>query len=126
MKAAKSNGPRPAAGPDARITASRLMEQGRRVQQSAQTFGNSLEGLLSEAEAYVRDNLERRPYASLGAAAGAGFVVGGGLSARLLMTVAMMSTRALAFTAVQAALLRGIGGDAEPGATNCEAAAKEN
>lgn len=126
MRAAKGNGPRPASGPDARLTASRLMDQGRRVQQSAQAFGNSLEDLLSEAETYVRDNIERRPYATLGAAAGVGFVVGGGVSARLLLTLAMMSTRALAFTAVQAALLRGIGGDTKPDASSGERAAKEN
>ncbi len=52
--------------------------------------------------------LERSPYLTLGAAAGLGFVAGGGLSGRLLTGIVVLSGRALASAALQGAVSRAI------------------
>lgn len=71
----------------------RLLERGRRVERDAQSFAANLEGLVSDAEELVRTRLESQPYATLAIAAGAGFVLGGGLTLGVLATMARVGTR---------------------------------
>lgn len=47
----------------------------------------------SELLELLRENLDRRPYATLGAGLAAGFVLGGGLTLRLTTTVAAVAGR---------------------------------
>ena len=87
-------------------TAGRFLEHGRQVHRDARSLGDSVEGMLSDAQALVLGGLDRSPYTTLGAAAAFGFVVGGGLSGRLLPSIALASGRAIASAALQGALLR--------------------
>lgn len=108
MKPAKATDNRAAGGRAERVTAARLVEHGRQVGQRALSFGDSVESLLCEAEAFVRGGLQRNPYATLGAAAAVGFVVAGGLGGRLLGTIALISGRAFAGAALQSAVIRAL------------------
>ena len=77
----------------ARSSAERLRERGRQVERDAQSFAANLEGLASDVEQLVRTRLEAQPYRTLALAAGAGFVVGGGVTMGVLATMARVATR---------------------------------
>lgn len=60
------------------------------VQEAADDFLSSLSDLTQTANAYLRERTQSHPYATLGVAAGIGYVLGGGLASRatgLLLTV---------------------------------------
>jgi hypothetical protein len=102
--------PRAREGRRRATTASHLLERGRQVERDAQSFMADVEGLISDVESLVRANLEARPYATLSAAAGAGFVVGGGLTVGVLGTVARMGVRIATAALMQSVLSRATSG----------------
>lgn len=57
----------------------RIQFKGQRVRQEVRGFTAEIEEALTDLERLVREQLERRPYATLGAASGLGYVLGGGL-----------------------------------------------
>jgi len=57
----------------------RLQQRGQRVRQEVSGLTSEFEDALGDLERVVRDQLTQRPYATLGAAAGLGYVLGGGL-----------------------------------------------
>ena len=94
----------------ARTSAERLRERGRQVERDAQSFAANLEGLASDVEQLVRTRLEAQPYATLALAAGAGFVVGGGLTLGVLATTARLATRMATAAVLQTTLARAFSG----------------
>ena len=64
-----------------------LMEQTRVAKDSAVKLFTSMKTAAGVAEKAAREQLGERPYATLGVAAGAGFVLAGGLASILTMTV---------------------------------------
>lgn len=63
---------------------------GAELRQAAGELSSSLEELYRVTESVLRDQVNQRPYAVLGAAAGIGFVLGGGLSSRVSSRVLRM------------------------------------
>jgi len=61
----------------------RLQELGRDVGQNAQALASSVESTFRELETILGQQVERRPYATLAAAVGLGYVLGGGLPSRM-------------------------------------------
>jgi hypothetical protein len=67
-------------------TASTTEELQARVEQigaEARALGSTLEETIRDVQATLRSQMEQRPYAMLAAAAGVGYVLGGGLPSRL-------------------------------------------
>jgi len=62
---------------------SRIQSKGQRVRQEMSGLSAEIEGALSDFERIVREQLERRPYATLAAASGVGYVLGGGVPVAL-------------------------------------------
>jgi hypothetical protein len=61
----------------------RIQSKGHRVRQEVSGFTEELEGALGDLERVVRDQLAKRPYATLGAASSLGYVLGGGVPVAL-------------------------------------------
>jgi len=61
-----------------------LFEQGERLRADLRALGEAATHLTRGWQSLVRDRIERRPYATLAAAAGVGYVLGGGLPTTLL------------------------------------------
>lgn len=57
----------------------RIQSKGQRVRQEVNGLTAELEGALGDVEQFVREQLERRPYTTLAAASGVGWVLGGGI-----------------------------------------------
>ena len=98
----ESNRSQTAAG----ASTARLLERGRQVERDAQSFAADFQGLVSDVEQLVRARLEAQPYATLALAAGAGFVVGGGVTVSLLATTARLGARMATAAMMQGALAR--------------------
>lgn len=71
----------PTAIGDGRIE--RLQQKGKRVRQEVSGLTTEVEAALGDFERLVRDQLAKRPYATLGAATGLGYVLGGGVPVAL-------------------------------------------
>ena len=91
----KPNGPTG----DGRLT--RLQERGRDVRRDARELATDLEQAAGEIEGFLREQLQRRPYTTLGAAAGFGYVLGGGIPSRLTRILLDLGTRIAFGMAVQ-------------------------
>jgi len=74
--------------------------RGEDVQKALDDVGSSVEQLYRVANAFLARRTEEKPYAVLGAAAGVGFVLGGGLASRLGGVVASLGSRMLLSRAV--------------------------
>lgn len=61
----------------------RIQFKGQRVRQEVSGFTAEIEGALGDFERIVREQLTQRPYATLGAASGLGYVLGGGVPVAL-------------------------------------------
>ena len=61
----------------------RLQFKGQRVRQEVNGYTAEIEDALGDLERVVRDQLVKRPYATLGAASGLGYVLGGGVPVAL-------------------------------------------
>lgn len=70
-----------------------LAEHGRQLQEGATALIEEVRDTTGELERYLSDQMKRHPYQSLGAAAGIGFVLGGGLQSRLTLVVLGAATR---------------------------------
>lgn len=68
----------------------------RNVQKEAKQFVASLGELSGETERALRDAMTERPYAALGIAVGAGYVLGGGLRAKLTAVLLAFAGRMIA------------------------------
>jgi len=75
-------------------------DHGRQIQHEAEALATAVQGAADDVQRYLAAQLEQRPVTTLGVAAGLGFVLGGGLSARL--TVVLLGTATRLATAVVA------------------------
>lgn len=82
---------------DARQVGARLEELGQEVDQ----LGASLNGTVDEVGNLLRSQLQVRPYTTLGMAAGAGFILAGGLSVRMTSALLGLGGRLLANRVLQ-------------------------
>jgi ElaB/YqjD/DUF883 family membrane-anchored ribosome-binding protein len=95
-----------AAQSEAQPSTGRLLERGRQAEGDAHSFAANLEGLVSDAEELLRARLETQPYATLAMAAGAGFIVGGGVTLGVLTTIAGLGTRMATASMLKTTLAR--------------------
>jgi hypothetical protein len=68
----------------------RIQEKGQRVRSEVNGLTAEVEGALGDLERVLREQLDRRPYTTLSAATGLGYVLGGGVPVaftRLLLGV---------------------------------------
>jgi len=73
----------------------RVVETGQHLREDANLMAETFTDAATEIQVYLREQATRRPYAALGAAAGIGFVLGGGLSLRLTSTLLTIGGRLL-------------------------------
>ena len=77
-----------------------LADHGRQIQHDAHVLAAAVQDATAGLEGYLTEQVTRRPYTTLGVAAGIGYVLGGGLSSRLTAVVLGAATRlALALAA---------------------------
>ena len=94
-KSEKSNGPNGATSEmgwqprDARS----LGDQCRQIRHDAHALAHAVQGATDDLERYITAGVEERPYATLGAAAGVGYILGGGLRPRLTAMLLGAATR---------------------------------
>lgn len=69
-------------GPNGGSHFKRIAEQSQRARDEAQAFAGALEGVVDEVRELLVEQLEQRPYVTLGAMAGLGYVLGGGVPRR--------------------------------------------
>ncbi len=67
--------------------------RGRQIQHDAQTLVTTLQDAANDAQHFIVDELKRNPFATLAVAAGVGYVLGGGLSARMTKVMVGVGTR---------------------------------
>ena len=71
----------------------RIQSKGQRVRQEVRGLTAEVEEALGDLDRVVREQLERRPYATLAAASGLGYVLGGGVPFALSRMVFGMGGR---------------------------------
>jgi hypothetical protein len=71
----------------------RLVEQSKRVRADVEGLVSALFEARGEWESQLRDRLKERPYVGLATAAGLGYVLGAGVSPRLVRTVFGLGSR---------------------------------
>ena len=77
-----------------------LGDHARQIHHEAEALAAAVRDATDDVQRYLTAQVERRPFTTLGMAAGVGFVLGGGLSARL--TVVLLGTATRLATAVAA------------------------
>ena len=87
-------------GPD-RSNIRRLREQTRQVREQAQTLASDVDEIVGELRDIVREQLDRRPYATLAAASGIGYLLGRGLPPRFTRLLFDFGTRLVPMLVVQ-------------------------
>jgi len=70
-----------------------LADRGRQLQGDAQKLVGHAQEARSELQTYLTQSVRERPVATLAAAAGVGYVLGGGLSSRLTVLMFGIATR---------------------------------
>lgn len=70
-----------------------LAEHGRQIQHDAEALAGAVEEATAGVQRYLTAQVEQRPLTTLGVAAGVGYVLGGGLSARLTVVLLGAATR---------------------------------
>jgi ElaB/YqjD/DUF883 family membrane-anchored ribosome-binding protein len=65
----------------------------RRIHHDAQALAIAVQEATDELERFLTEQVEERPYTTLGVAAGVGYVLGGGLRSRLTAMVVGSATR---------------------------------
>ena len=73
-----------------------LYESTRQVRSEAEALASTVGDVAGELEGRLRDSFQRRPYATLAVAAGAGYVLGGGIPSKLTRVVLGLGARAAA------------------------------
>src|SRR5215468_1136272 len=79
-------------GHDAQVRGREVIEQGEQLYEDLRAVADRLRGVAADWHGVLRERLEQRPYAVLAIAAGAGYVLGGGLPrgvARALISLAI-------------------------------------
>lgn len=71
-----------------------LAESVRTIERDARELLSAIEQLSASASDALREQLDQRPYAALGAGLAIGYVLGGGLSLRLVSLLAATAGRA--------------------------------
>jgi hypothetical protein len=89
MAKAKSNG-----SGGGRTEAQPLVESVRTLERDARELLSAIEQLSASASGALREQLDQRPYATLGAGLVAGYILGGGLSFRLATVLAAAAGKA--------------------------------
>ena len=82
---------------DARAVGARLEA----LSSEVDSLGETLQGTVDDVGNLLRSQLKARPYATLGMAAGAGFILGGGLSVRMTSAILGLGGRLLANRVLQ-------------------------
>lgn len=59
----------------------------RQIHHDAHALAAAVQDATNDLEGYLTDQMDRRPYVTLGVAAGVGYVLGGGLRSRLTAVV---------------------------------------
>lgn len=77
----------------------RVYEQSKRVREDFEGLVSAVYEAKADVESALRERLKEHPYLGLAAAAGLGYVLGAGISPRLLRTAFGLGTR-IAFAAV--------------------------
>jgi len=88
-----------------------LGDHGRHIQHEAEALAAAVCDTADGVQLYVAEQVEHRPLTTLGLAAGIGFVLGGGLSARLTVVVLGTATRLATAVAARALSARILGRD---------------
>jgi hypothetical protein len=83
------------------LTTEELQARVQQIGDEARALGRSLEDTVHDVEAALRAQMEQRPYAMLAAAAGVGYVLGGGLPSRLTSLLIGLGSRVLLETAAR-------------------------
>jgi hypothetical protein len=85
---------------EARSHAEQLWRSTRQAGSDVNALVDALEDMVNEAGQMMQHQVEHRPYTTVAAAVGVGFVLGGGLATRLTRTLVSIAGRlALAVTA---------------------------
>jgi len=82
-------------------SARRVFDETRELRREIGELIATAERILGETEAVLRSELARRPYLTLGVAAGAGYVLGGGVPSRVARWAAGVGMRVLLMSLVQ-------------------------
>lgn len=70
-----------------------LSDYGRQIQHDAAALAATVHDATGGAQRYLSEQVEQRPYRTLGVAAGIGYILGGGLSSRLTVVLLGAATR---------------------------------
>jgi ElaB/YqjD/DUF883 family membrane-anchored ribosome-binding protein len=70
-----------------------FQERGRQIQGDAQKLVSHVQEASGELQTYIQESVRERPMTTLAAAAGVGFLLGGGLSSRLTVLMLGLGTR---------------------------------
>jgi hypothetical protein len=70
-----------------------LQARARAISAEAKALSGTVEETLHDVETYVRERMRTHPYATLAAAAGVGYVLGGGLPSRLTAVLLALGSR---------------------------------
>ena len=76
-------------GPDARS----LGDHCREIDHDAHALAAAVRDVTNDLEGYLTEQVHRRPYVTVGVAAGVGYVLGGGLRSRLTAVLLGAATR---------------------------------
>lgn len=71
-------------------------EHGRQIHHDATALAATVRDAADGAQRYINTQVERRPFTTVGVAAGVGYVLGGGLSSRLTLVLLGAATRVAA------------------------------
>ncbi len=88
-----SNGPNGAPSGTERQGHRSIGDHGRQIHHDAHALAAAVRDAADDLERYLTEQVEERPYTTLGVAAGVGFVLGGGLRSRLTVVLLGAATR---------------------------------
>lgn len=72
-----------------------LQERVEQISTEARALGSTVETTIRDVEATLRTHMDEHPYAMLAAAAGVGYVLGGGIPSRLTSLLLGIGTRVM-------------------------------
>jgi hypothetical protein len=70
-----------------------LGDHGRQIHHEAEALATAVREAADDVQRYLTEQVQQRPVTTLGVAAGVGYVLGGGLSARLTVVLLGAATR---------------------------------
>lgn len=73
----------------------------RQIRKDATTLATEVRDTSADLERYLLEQLKQRPYATLGVAAGIGYILGGGLRSKITMVLLGLGTRLATTMATQ-------------------------